>query len=295
MRVLVTGGSGFVGNFLTGVLVAKGHYVTDVTRNPERVRTARANVEVTGWLPDLSKFDAVVHLAGEPIFGGRWNDAKKRAIRESRIESTQRIVEGLAAADPRPPVLVCASAVGIYGDRGDEELTEESSLGDDFLASVCRDWEQAATAAEPLGVRTVRLRIGIVLGTTGGALRQMLTPFRLGLGGPIGSGRQWMSWVHIRDLCRLILHAIETEDLSGALHGTAPNPVRNREFARTLGGVLRRPAFLPTPVFALKLALGEVAEVLTASQRCLAKKAEGSGFTFEFPELEKALRHLLHR
>lgn len=295
MRVVVTGGSGFIGNFLTGVLVAKGHFVTDVTRNPERVRTARANVEVTGWLPDLSKFDAVVHLAGEPIFGGRWNEAKKQAIRESRIRSTERIVQGLAEAEPRPPVFVCASAIGIYGDRGDEELSEESPPGDDFLASVCRDWEAAAVAAEPLGVRTIRLRTGIVLGTTGGALHHMLTPFRFGLGGPIGSGRQWMSWVHIRDLCQLILHAIESEDLHGPLHGTAPHPVRNREFARTLGRILRRPAILPTPRFLLKLVLGEAADVLTASQRCLATKAENSGFQFDFPELERALRHLLHR
>jgi len=295
MKVLVTGGRGFVGNFLTGLIVARGDRVTVVSRRPESVRTARVNVEVAGWLPDLSKFDAVVHLAGEPVFGARWNDAQKERIRASRVDSTRRIVAALAEADPRPRVLVCASAVGYYGDRGDEVLGEDAPAGGDFLAGVCREWEAAAQEARGAGVRPVSARIGVVLGLGGGALPRLARPVRLGLGGTIGRGRQWMSWVHVKDLGRLILHAIDTESLEGPLNATAPQPVTNRELTRTLGRLLRRPTLLPAPPFALRLALGEVARLLTDSQRCSADKALASGFEFGFPALDGALRQLLHR
>lgn len=292
MNVLVTGGRGFIGSFLTGLLVGRGDHVTIVSREPSRVRTARAGVRAAPWLPELDGFDAIVHLAGEPIFGKRWSAEQKENLRTSRVSSTRKIAQSLAQlpASQRPRAFVSGSAVGYYGDRGDEVLHEEAQPGSDFLGSLCREWEGAAEGA---GVRTVLLRTGVVLGRDGGALQRMLPPFKLGLGGPIGSGKQWMSWIHRRDLCRLILHAIDNEQLSGPLNGTAPEPARNKELARTLGRALGRPAFLPTPPLALRLALGEVARVLTDSQRCSADKARESGFQFDFPELEGALRHLL--
>lgn len=294
MNVMVTGGRGFIGSFLVGLLVGRGDHVTIVSRTPDRLRTARANVSVAPWLPGLDGFDAVVHLAGEPIFGKRWSAEQKANLRTSRVSSTRKIAQGLAQLPEgrRPKVFVCGSAVGYYGDRRDEVLSEEMQPGSDFLASLCREWEEAAAGA---GVRTVLLRTGIVLGRDGGALARMLTPFKLGLGGPIGAGRQWMSWVHRRDLARLILHAIDHEEVQGPLNGTAPEPVTSREFARSLGRVLHRPAFLPTPPIALRIALGEVARVLTDSQRCSSAKAQRSGFTFEYPELEGALHHLLSK
>lgn len=295
MRVLITGATGFIGNFLIGLFVARGDEVTIVTRDPEHVRNARAGCETVGWLPDLSGYDAVVNLAGESLFGKRWSEEQRRVIRESRIESTRRLVEGLANAEPRPPVFVSASAIGYYGSRGDEVLAEDHAQGTDFLAEVCAAWEEAAVTAEEHGVRTVLVRIGVVLGEGGGALAKMLTPFKLGVGGPIGSGKQWMSWVHIKDLCRIILSAIDDESMRGPYNGTAPHPVTNKEFSRTLGRVLGRPAFLPTPPFALKAALGDVATLLTDSQRCSADKVLATGFEFDFPDLETALRKLLRR
>lgn len=295
MNVLVTGGRGFIGNFLTGLLVARGDHVTIVSRTPQKVRTARAGVSFEPWLPDLSRFGALVHLAGEPIFGKRWSPVQKENIRTSRVSSTRRIVDALGElpAAKRPKVLVCGSAIGFYGDRGDEVLDEGSEPGSDFLADVCRQWEEEALRAKDFGVRAVCLRTGIVLGLGGGALAQMLTPFKLGVGGPIGSGKQWMSWIHLRDLCRLVLTAIDRAELEGPLNGTAPAPVRNKDFTKVLGRVLRRPAFLPVPSFGLRALFGEAAGILLASQRCSADKALAHGFQFEFNELEPALRRLL--
>lgn len=297
MNVMVTGGRGFIGNSLTGLLVGRGDHVTVVSRNPSAGRTSRAGVSIEPWLPDLSRFAAIVHLAGEPIFGKRWSTQQKENLRTSRVSSTRRIVDALGElpAARRPRVLVNASAVGYYGSRGDEVLREEAAPGDDFLAGLSRAWEAEALRAPQVGVRAVCVRTGVVLGLDGGALQQMLPPFKLGVGGPIGSGRQWMSWIHIRDLCRLMLFAIDTAALEGPLNGASPTPLTNREFSKTLGRVLRRPALFPVPKLALRALYGEAAEVLFASQRCSAEKSLARGFTFEFSELEPALRQLLHR
>jgi len=292
-RVLLTGGTGFVGQRLQGALVASGHTLSVVTRSPERRRSASAGVSFEPWLPDLARQQAVVHLAGEPIFGKRWNAAVKAEILASRVDSTRRLVEAMRSADPRPEVFVCASAVGYYGDRGDEQLTESAAPGSTFLSQVCQAWEAEALRAEELGVRVVRVRIGVVLGAGGGALARMLLPFKLGAGGPIGSGRQWFPWVHLRDLAELIVRAVDDPALAGPLNAVAPEQVTNRDFARALGRALHRPAFLPTPAFALRLALGEVTDVLLESQRCVPEAAQEAGFSFRFPGLDAALADIV--
>lgn len=292
-HVLLTGGTGFVGHRLQSGLVASGHTISVLTRHPERHRTARSGVNYLPWPPDLSRQQAVVHLAGEPLFARRWNAAVKHEIRQSRVETTRALVEAMAASAQRPEVLVCASAVGWYGDRGDEELDERSGPGQGFLAEVCQAWEAEAVRAEALGVRVVRLRIGVVLGPGGGALERMLLPFKLGVGGPTGSGAQWFSWIHARDLVDLIVRAVDDPALSGALNGVAPEPVTNRDFARALGRALHRPAFLPTPAFALRVALGEVTDVLLESQRCMPRAALEAGFAFRFPALGPALADIV--
>jgi hypothetical protein len=242
----------------------------------------------------VSGFDAVVHLAGESIVG-RWTEEKRRAIRESRVQGTRHLAAALAQSDVKPRVLVCASAVGFYGNRGDELLREESPGGQGFLPEVCRDWEAASRVAAEAGIRTVNLRIGLVLSATGGALGNMLKPFKLGLGGRIGSGRQWWSWIHMDDIVGGIHHAIGTEALSGAVNLVAPNPVRNAEFTKLLASVLRRPAFFPVPEFALRLAFGQMAadELLLASQRVKPEKLLASGYAFRFSELRTALEDLV--
>jgi hypothetical protein len=231
---------------------------------------------------------AVVHLAGESV-AGRWNREKKRAIRDSRVLGTRHLVKAIGEAKAKPGVLVCASAVGYYGNRGDEELTEEAAPGSDFLAEVCQAWEAEARRAEEHGVRVVMLRNGIVLGRGGGALTQMLLPFKLGLGGPVGSGKQWMPWVHVDDVVGIILHSIQQAAVRGAVNATAPAPVRNREFTQTLARLLRRPAVLPAPAFGLKILLGEFADVLLASQRAVPRRIQGAGYTFRHPTLVEAL------
>lgn len=292
-RVLVTGGTGFVGHRLQSALVASGHSISVVTRSPERHRTARAGVSYVPWLPELEREDAVVHLAGAPIFGKRWNAAVKDEIRASRVDSTRRLVEAMRSASTRPEVFVCASAVGYYGDRDDDVLDESAAPGQGFLAEVCQAWEAEAQRAEELGVRVVRVRIGVVLGAGGGALAQLLLPFKLGLGGPIGAGKQWFPWIHRSDLADLIVRAVDEPALSGAVNGVAPAPVTNRDFARELGRALHRPAFLPTPAFALRLVLGEVTDVLLESQRCEPAAAAAAGFEFRFPELGPALADIV--
>jgi uncharacterized protein (TIGR01777 family) len=292
-KILVTGGTGFIGSRLVNALVAHGDGVTIVSREPERHRNARSGVDYADWLPDLARYQAVVNLAGEPIFGKRWNAEQKARVRSSRVEGTRRLVEAMRTVEKRPAVLVSASAVGYYGDRGAELLPESAPPGNDFMAEVCKAWEAEAQRAEELGVRVVCMRFGIVLGRDGGALQRMLPPFKLGFGGPIGSGSQYMSWVHLKDLIGLILFALDRADLRGAVNGTAPGSVTNREFSRALGRVLHRPSFLPVPPAALRLAFGEVAEVLTASQRCVPDRALGAGHVYVFPEVEGALRDIL--
>jgi uncharacterized protein (TIGR01777 family) len=263
-------------------------------------RHTKSGAEVA-WNPLLpllpakvSGFDAVVHLAGESIVG-RWTDEKKKAIRESRVQGTRSLAAALAQTEAKPSVFVCASAVGFYGNRGDELLREESPGGQGFLPEVCRKWEDASRIAAEAGIRTVNIRIGLVLSAKGGALRSMLTPFKLGLGGRIGSGQQWWSWIHVDDIVRGIHHVIRTESLSGPVNLVAPNPVRNAEFTKVLASVLGRPAFFPVPEFALRLAFGEMAadELLLASQRVEPGRLAACGYTFRFRELRAALENLL--
>jgi hypothetical protein len=252
---------------------------------------------LSGPLPAefLRDVDTIFHLAGEPVASGRWTAKKKARIRDSRRVGTANLVRGLAAAEPRPRVLVCSSAVGYYGDRRDEILDESSSPGDDFLAEVCRLWESAAAEAKRLGVRVVSARTGIVLGRDGGALTKMLLPFKLGLGGRLGNGRQWMPWIHIDDMVGLFLHAATHDNVEGPMNCTAPHPVTNREFTSVLAATLRRPAVFPVPGAALKLAAGEFAEVLLASQRVVPQLALRTGYVFQHADLRPALEEILRR
>lgn len=294
MKVLVTGGTGFVGSRLVDALLARGDEVTIVTRSPEGKPT-RPGLDYTDWKLDLDPYDGVVHLAGEPLFGKRWSPVQKAVIKASRVDSTRKIVAALAEckACPQPRAFVCASAIGIYGDRGDEPLPESASAGDDFLADVCIAWEEEAAKAREHGARVTSVRIGVVLGPEGGALKLMLPPFKLGVGGPVGSGKQYMSWIHVDDLVGLILHALDDSKVAGAVNGTAPEAVTNKEFTKTLGRTLNRPAFLPAPPLAMKLVLGEAAGILVASQRCVPERTRELGYTFSHPELAGALADLL--
>src|SRR5215472_1737705 len=276
MRVLVTGGTGLVGRPACDALRAAGHAVTVVSREPGRV-PARA-VGWDGLRAVMPETDAIVNLAGEPIASGRWTAARKAEIRTSRVEATRALVDAAAAATPRPKVLVNASGAGYYGARGA-----------DFLARVCVEWEAEARRAEALGVRVVVLRIGIVLAPDGGALSAMLLPFRAGLGGPIGGGRQWMSWVHRDDVVGLLREAVGNAEYAGPVNATSPNPVTNRDFARALGRVLHRPAGLPVPGIGLRLLMGEMATMLLTGQRVLPKAAERLGYAWQQPELPAAL------
>ncbi|MGE0709760.1 MAG: TIGR01777 family oxidoreductase [Planctomycetota bacterium] len=297
MRVLVTGATGLIGSQLVAALTARGDEVSATSRRPERLQgpfVARHAWDPLGGPADAALFegvDAVVHLAGEPV-NGRWTAAKKRAIEVSRVEGTRRLVAGMRAGKEAPQTFVCASAIGYYGDRGDEELHEGSAPGDDFLAGVCRGWEAAALEADPLGVRVVRLRTGLVLAREGGALAEMLLPAKLGVSGPLGGGRQWWSWIHIQDQVRLLLWALDGE-VEGALNAVSPEPVRQRDFAAALGRALGRPSFLPAPAFAIRAALGGFAAEILSSHRVLPARALELGFEFEHPELEPALRNLL--
>ena len=292
-RVLVSGASGLIGSALLPVLTSAGFEVVRLTR----ARTVGAG-EVS-WDPDqalspepVSGFDAVVHLAGESIVG-RWTAAKKKRILESRVGPTVRLSKALALAPQPPRVLVTASAVGYYGNRGGEVLREESAPGSGFLADVCRQWEDAAEPAAQAGIRTVHVRFGLVLSSRGGALAKMLLPFRLGLGGRVGDGRQWWSWIHIDDVAGAILHTLKTE-LSGPVNVVGPNPATNAEFTKVLGSVLTRPTIFPMPAFAARLFFGEMGdELLLASQRVEPAKLAGSGYRFEFEDLKQSLTKLL--
>jgi len=297
MRILLTGSSGLIGSELVPFLRAREHSVTRLVRRP-----AQAGGEEIAWDPAEGKldpaalegFDAAIHLAGENLAGRRWTAAFKARILESRAKGTRLLAETLAGLAHAPQVLVSASAVGYYGDRGDETLNEASPSGSGFLAEVGRAWEAATEPAARKGIRVVNLRIGFVLSAAAGGLARMLRPFKMGLGGRIGSGRQYMSWIALDDLLGIALHAITQEALRGPVNATAPHPVTNQEFTRTLGRLLGRPTIFPLPAFAARLALGEMAnELLLASQRVTPAKLLASGFAFRFPNLEPAIRHAL--
>lgn len=302
MRVTVTGASGLIGEALVTRLAERGDEVTILTRDPDRAREQLRDVTAVAWDPRgepapaaaLQDRAAIVHLAGENV-AQRWSSSAKRAIRESRVTGTRNLVEGLRAldADARPAVLVSSSAIGYYGARGEEPLDEDAPPGRDFLARVCVEWEEAARTAERLSTRVVTMRTGVVLDPRGGALAKMLTPFRLGLGGPIAGGAQYMSWIHLRDLVAMMLAAVERSEWSGPVNATAPAPVTNREFSKTLGRVLHRPAMAPLPALALRLAYGEMAQVLTTGARVVPARALVLGYSFAHPELEGALGDLL--
>ncbi|WP_434031035.1 TIGR01777 family oxidoreductase [[Pseudomonas] boreopolis] len=288
MHVLVTGGTGFIGRLLCARLHEAGHAVSVLTRDPARAQVPGARLVVA--LEQAEGVDAVVNLAGASLFDRRWTDAYKQVLRASRIDGTRRLVAWMARQPALPRVLVSGSAIGWYGPRDDAPLDETVAPGEDFAAWLCRDWEAEAMRATALGVRTCLLRTGIVLDRGGGALEKMLPPFRFGLGGPMGDGRQWMSWIHREDLVRLAIWLIGQPGAQGAFNGTAPGPVANGVFARTLGTVLRRPARLRVPGFALRLALGEMAGLLLSGQRVLPTRALDAGFAFLHPGLEGALR-----
>src|ERR1043165_5421997 len=303
MKVIVTGSTGLVGRALVRSLLSDGHEVTRLVRGGAQEFRAPGTKAVQ-WEPEkalvnaaeLEGHDAAVHLAGDPIAEGRWDDEKKRRIRESRVKGTRLLAETLAGLSEKPRVLVSASATGFYGDRGDEVLQEESASGEDFLSEVCREWEKATLAASQAGIRVVHLRIGFVLSAEGGGLPKMLTPFKLGLGGKVGSGQQYISWITLEDLVRVLRRAIEDESLRGPVNAVAPGVVTNEEFTKALGHVLGRPTFLPVPVFALRMAFGEVADaVMLASTRVEPARLKEAGFEFKDAEIEGALRRVLKK
>lgn len=296
MQILITGATGFVGRALVLRLLRDGHRVRALVRSPARAcDVLGAEVELaTSIERAVEGCDAVIHLAGESVAGARWTAARKRVLRDSRVALTERLVAAIAAAARRPHVLVSASAVGYYGDRGDEWLDESSPPRDDFLGTMCQAWEAAATTAERHGVRVCCVRIGLVLGRGGGVLGSMLPLFRAGLGGPLGSGRQWFPWIHLHDLVELFTTAVADERYAGPVLGAAPGAITNREFARALGAAIGRWAVLPAPAFALRLALGEAATAVLAGQRVRPARALALGFVFRFPTIDAALDDLFH-
>jgi uncharacterized protein (TIGR01777 family) len=301
MRIFVTGGSGSIGRRLIPRLLARGDQVVVLSRNAEQTRAKLgAQVDVVEgnpmhsgtWMQRVSGCDGVVSLIGEGIFKQRWSDTFKAALRDSRIASTQNLVAAIGSAAEKPRVLVNGSAVGFYGFQGDADLTEDSPPGDDFLAKLCVDWENAAKPVEALGVRLVFLRTGVVLDNEGGALAQMMLPFKLFVGGKAGSGKQWISWLHHADEVGIILLALDNAEARGPLNATAPAPVTNGQLAKALGAAMSRPSFFPTPGFMLKLALGERACLVLDSQRVLPRRAQQLGYRFQFTDVDAALREI---
>ncbi|HUU95687.1 MAG TPA: TIGR01777 family oxidoreductase [Phycisphaerae bacterium] len=297
LRIAVTGSSGLVGTRLAAFLTARGHHVRRVVRRPPD-----PDADEISWDPTTGRIDAaalqetdcLVHLAGDNVAAGRWTQARKDAIRTSRVAGTRLLSETLAKLANAPRTLIAASAIGYYGDRGDETLTEGSPPGTGFLADVCRQWEAATEPAKQAGIRVVNLRIGLVLSAAGGALAKMLTPFKLGLGGVVGSGRQYLSWIALDDLVAAVHHLIVTEDVSGPVNAVSPNPVTNREFTKTLGRVLRRPTILPLPTSIIRLLFGEMGRaLLLAGARVRPTKLQATGFEFSHPRLDGALCHEL--
>lgn len=297
MRILMTGGTGLIGQHLCKALLAEGHELTVFSRNPASVPVkcgagVQALTSLAEWSP-AREFDAVINLAGEPIVDRRWTKQRKQVLWASRVALTEELVQRIVAAEHRPSVLLSGSAVGYYGNRGNVLLDETAAPGDDFPAQLCKAWEQAARVAEKAGVRVCLLRTGLVLSDDGGMLGRMLPPFRLGLGARIGDGRQWMSWIHIRDYVAIVLRLLRDDQARGPCNLTAPQPVTNAEFTRTLAAVLHRPAFFVIPAALLKLGMGESASLLLGGQRVLPGKLEAAQYGFQFGDLHAALSDLL--
>lgn len=295
MKILITGASGLVGTELQKSFAAKGYEMLLASRSePKDDRHVQWSIEEGFTEPEkLEGIDAVVHLAGENVSGGlRWSDEKKKAIRDSRVLGTRNVVDAISKLKDKPKVFVASSAIGFYGERGDEEVTESSAAGDTFLADVSKAWESESRRAEDAGIRTVLLRTGIVLSKDGGALGTMLTPFKLGVGGVVGSGKQWMSWISMEDEIAIINFVIENENIRGAVNAVSPNPVTNQEFTKTLGEVLYRPTFLPLPEFAVSMVFGEMGDaLLLASTKVMPKRLTDAGFEFKYPDLKPAIEN----
>jgi uncharacterized protein (TIGR01777 family) len=296
MKLIVTGASGFIGTALCRQLLQQGHVLVLFTRGSPRDSASGVRRwlhwtpgTLRDWDAELDGADGVINLAGEPIADKNWSAAQRRRLEKSRVDSTHVLVQACAKAKQKPKFLINASAVGYYGPHGDEIITEEAPPGTDFLSLLCRNWEEEATKAEELGLRVVRLRTGIVLGPGGGALSKIVPQFKWFVGGPLGSGKQWMSWIHLEDQVRLIIHIVNDSQACGPINATAPNPVQNKQFSRVLGGVLHRPSWLPTPSFMLRIGFGEMADILLTGQRVVPAAAQKLGFEFRYPELRQAL------
>jgi uncharacterized protein len=300
MKILITGGTGFVGTQLTSRLIEDRHEVTILTRSLKGAKGSSPGISYLegdptkkgAWQEAIKNHDAVINLAGASIFS-KWTEEHKKAIRESRVNTTRNIVEGIPSRSERPFTLFSTSAVGYYGFCGDEELTEESRHGDDFLARISVEWEGEALKARDKGARVVITRFGIVMGEKGGALSQMIPLFKKYIGGPIGSGKQWFSWIHIKDLAEAFVFMIKHPEISGPVNLCSPNPVRNKDLAKALGKALHRPSFMPTPGFMIKLVLGEFGSVILEGQRVIPKKLLENGFVFQYADIHKALQRIV--
>lgn len=297
-KILITGGTGFIGKYLTQILLKEGHYVTIVTRSPDKYSEKQAkNRSYIGWEAELAsamnEHDVVINLVGENLFGQRWTDEVKKRIYNSRIDSTKKLVDSMKNSKNKPALFISASAVGIYGDNGGKVLDESTPAGDDFLAEVCVDWENESKKAEKLGIRVANPRIGIVLEENGGMIEKMVMPFKFGVGGPIGSGEQYVPWVHMVDLCNAILFPMEEESISGPYNACSPEPETMNVLAKKMGRVLNRPSVFRVPEFLLNIALGEAAQPVVSSLRVQPKILQTSGFDFVFEDLEEALGDIL--
>ncbi len=297
MRLVIAGGSGFIGSALCHRLSEQDHSLTLLTRSQSPSSVSPNKKWITwepgsagAWEGAIDQADGIINLAGEPIAAKRWTEAQKEKIRSSRINTTRALVAAIAKAKEKPKFLLNASAIGYYGPHGDETLTEDAKPGNDFLSEVCTAWEAEARKAEGYGLRVIRLRTGIVLGKGGGALSKMVPPFKLFAGGPLGDGKQWMSWIQLEDEVGLIQFLLENPNANGAVNATAPNPVTMKEFCKTLGQVLHRPSWAPVPSFALRLLLGEMADMLLTGQRVLPAQAQKLGYSFRYPTLYEALQ-----
>lgn len=296
-QILITGGTGFIGSYLSSELLQNGHYITIVTRSPDKYAEEQAeNRKFTGWGDDLidavDDSDVVINLAGHNLFG-RWNDRVKQKIYNSRIDTTRKLVDAIEKADSKPELMISASGVSIYGDHGDEKIDEKTSPADHFLGKLCVDWENEAMRAEKSGVRVVNPRIAPTLEDNGGMIEKMKLPFWLFLGGPVGSGSQYLPWIHMRDLCNAILYPIQNESIRGAYNVCSPNPVTMNDFAKTLGRVMNRPSFFKVPEFVLKIVLGEGSKLALESLRVQPTVLQQSGFSYEFEDLEEALADII--